>query len=74
MEAITQAGLPVGSSCGGQGVCGKCFVQVLEGMENISTPSELEKKLLARDDHGDHIRISCQSQILGSITVTTTYW
>jgi uncharacterized 2Fe-2S/4Fe-4S cluster protein (DUF4445 family) len=34
LEAIQKAGIPLKSTCGGQGTCGKCTVKVIEG--NVS--------------------------------------
>ncbi|MDZ4677428.1 MAG: 2Fe-2S iron-sulfur cluster-binding protein [Oligoflexia bacterium] len=74
MTAIIKAELPIGSSCGAIGICAKCFVRVIQGMENLSKPNPIEKKLLEREKYNTDIRISCQAKILGPVTITTSYW
>lgn len=74
MRSLLDAGLPVASSCDGDGVCAKCKVIVLAGAENLSTPNETENFL--RESHGlnKNIRISCQTTVSGDIMIDTTYW
>jgi 2Fe-2S ferredoxin len=74
MNAIIQADLPIGSSCGGEGICAKCFVKVLKNPENLSKMNPIEKKLIEREKLGPGIRISCQTKVLGDVTLTTGYW
>jgi ferredoxin len=74
MTAIIQAGRPIGSSCGAIGICARCFVKVITGMENLSKPNPIEKKLLERENFAGDMRISCQTKVLGDVTVTTSYW
>lgn len=74
MEALLEAGLPVASSCHGDGVCAKCKIEILEGNENLSQPSDLENFLKLKNPMPPHFRISCQTQILGDILIDATYW
>lgn len=74
MNAIIQAELPIGSSCGGEGICAKCIVKVVKGIENISKPNPTEKKLIAREKLEENIRISCQTKVLDDVSITTSYW
>ena len=74
MQSLVAGGLPVASSCRGDGVCGKCRIFVDAPPESVSKESDLEKFL--RDQH--HVppgfRISCQVTVVGDITVDATYW
>jgi 2Fe-2S ferredoxin len=74
MDALTEAGIPVASSCGGNGVCNKCLVKILEGRENLSPETDLELDM--RDIHGfeKNQRMSCQTHVLGDIKIDTDYW
>jgi 2Fe-2S ferredoxin len=74
MTVLLDAGLPVASSCRGDGVCAKCRIQIPEGRKNLSPENDLEKHL--RERHGfDKIeRVSCQVQVLGDITIDASYW
>lgn len=74
MKSLTAAGLPVASSCHGDGVCAKCRVQVIKGAENLSKIDSLEQNLRDRNRLAPDIRISCQTHVLGDITVDTGYW
>jgi uncharacterized 2Fe-2S/4Fe-4S cluster protein (DUF4445 family) len=64
-NAAHWAGLPIESTCGGRGTCGKCSVKVLEGDAELSLadyrhlPGKLEEGW----------RLSCQCPIGGPMTV-----
>lgn len=74
MQALLDGGLPVASSCSGDGVCAKCRVMVLEGNDHLSPENETEAFLRETKSVPKGTRISCQVQVLGDITVDTTYW
>jgi ferredoxin, 2Fe-2S len=74
MKALLDSGIPVASSCHGQGVCSKCRVQVIAGRENLSIESEFEKSLRTRLRLKDDFRISCQTTVNGDILIDTAYW
>lgn len=74
MQALLDAGLPVASSCRGDGVCGKCRIEITEGQKNLSPETDHEKFLRDRFSIPKNQRVSCQTQIEGDITVTTSYW
>jgi len=64
-NAAHWAGLPIESTCGGRGTCGKCGVKVLEGEAELSLADyrHLPDKL------DDGWRLSCQCPINGAMTV-----
>ncbi len=80
MRSLLDAGLPVASSCGGEGICGKCRVRVLPGASRPSDPEGLtpiedkERFLIGRYNIEAGTRISCQAQVLHDVTVDTSYW
>lgn len=74
MQELLRAGLPVASSCHGDGICGKCRVRVLSGAENLSKIASLEQLVRDRLRVPREFRISCQTQVLGDIVIDTTYW
>jgi ferredoxin, 2Fe-2S len=74
MESLLLAGLPVASSCHGDGVCAKCRIQILAGLENLSKPETIEQILRERNRLAKDIRISCQTRVHGDITVDASYW
>ena len=74
MQSLLAAGRPVGSSCGGEGVCTKCLIEIVSGFENLSKPNELEIKLREQHSIDSRYRVSCQTRILGDIKVDADYW
>ena len=65
-HAAAWTGLPVESTCGGRGTCGKCRVRILEGDAPI-TPADREH--LAAGDLETGWRLSCQAPVRGPMTV-----
>jgi 2Fe-2S ferredoxin len=74
MKALLNAGLPVASSCGGDGICGKCRITILTGMEHLSLPSGQEQFLAKKLNFKATERLSCQVLLKGDVTVDATYW
>ncbi|MFN8790128.1 MAG: 2Fe-2S iron-sulfur cluster-binding protein [Bdellovibrionales bacterium] len=74
MQALLEGGLPVASSCKGDGVCCKCVIQIVQGEANLSPRNDREQELSERNRLQDHVRVSCQTQVFGDITVDTGYW
>ncbi|GAB6040664.1 2Fe-2S iron-sulfur cluster-binding protein [Endothiovibrio diazotrophicus] len=52
-----------------EGDCGTCLMEVVEGANNLTSPSVLEDKLLREASAGRNHRIACQAQVLGDCTV-----
>jgi len=52
-----------------EGDCGTCMMKVVEGWENLSTPSVIEDKILRENGAARHVRLACQAQVLGDVTV-----
>ncbi len=75
MTTLLKNQIPVASSCGGDGVCSKCVLQILKGKENLTTPTSLELDLLKKlNKEPSAFRISCQARTNGPIEVDTPYW
>jgi ferredoxin, 2Fe-2S len=74
MKSLLDHGLPVASSCNGDGVCSKCRLKIISGAENLSEPNETELILKEQNDIGKDFRISCQTEVLGDVTVDASYW
>lgn len=74
MFELLRNGHPVASSCTGEGVCGKCKITILKGMENINSETDLEIFLRQKNGLKENERISCQIQLHGDIQVDTSYW
>ncbi len=74
MKSLLAAGVPVASSCHGDGVCAKCRVQILEGAENLSLRNETEVFLAEKASLKKNERISCQVEVLSDVVVDASYW
>lgn len=59
-QVCEEAGVPFACT---EGVCGTCVIEVLEGQENLSTPTQEEKDFLGEDSHCE--RLACQCKIRG---------
>ncbi len=53
-------GLPIDSTCGGRGTCGKCKVQVVKGLADAETA---DHRQLRPQEIADGWRLSCQARI-----------
>jgi uncharacterized 2Fe-2S/4Fe-4S cluster protein (DUF4445 family) len=58
-------GLPIDSTCGGRGTCGKCKVRVVEGRQDAETA---DHRLLRAAEIADGWRLSCQARIYEDMT------
>jgi 2Fe-2S ferredoxin len=74
MKALLGAGVPVASSCNGDGVCAKCRLQIVSGDNQLSKMGEVESFLQEKFQLKKGERISCQTQVLGDVEVDATYW
>lgn len=74
MRVLLEAGIPVASSCNGEGICGKCKVRIVSGAENLSPASEDELFLMNKNRISKDHRISCQTKVQGDATIDASYW
>jgi ferredoxin len=60
-------------NCGGKGTCGTCRVHIVKGAENASPPGFIERMRIKFSwfaiGHEDEVRLSCQAQVNGDMTV-----
>lgn len=57
-------GLPIESTCGGRGTCGKCRVRVLAGEVEI-TPAD--RRWLSEEELAEGWRLACESVLAGDV-------
>lgn len=69
-KGIHQAPVPIGN-CGGNGVCGTCVMEIVEGLENLSPKNFRERNGLALRGKPANFRLSCQCQVLGDVVCIT---
>ena len=63
-SAAHWAGLPIDSTCGGRGTCGKCSVRVLVG---DAEPTQADHRHLTQEQIGEGWRLSCRAEIRGDV-------
>lgn len=74
MEVLIKNNIPVASSCGGDGVCAKCKILIIDGIYNLDPPNPLEDKLALKGNKSTNERFSCQVQVKGDLLIDTPYW
>ncbi len=57
------------TNCGGNGQCGTCIVEIVEGMENLSPRTDVEKRKFKKKP--DNYRLACQTLVNGPVSVVT---
>ncbi|WP_280218367.1 2Fe-2S iron-sulfur cluster-binding protein [Nocardia neocaledoniensis] len=71
-EAATAAGYKWPTVCGGQGTCHMCFMQVLQGEDQLDVVGPWEAEGLEEignvGDAGE-CRLACQARVHGDVTV-----
>ncbi len=72
LEATRRAELPVASSCGADGVCARCGLEILEGRNSIER--ERERNIKERNRIDPKLRLACRVTISCDLTVTAPYW
>jgi uncharacterized 2Fe-2S/4Fe-4S cluster protein (DUF4445 family) len=58
-------GLPIDSTCGGRGTCGKCKVRVISGPAEVTTA---DHRQLRQDEIDEGWRLSCQAHVQADMT------
>jgi len=74
LEAARLAELPVASSCGADGVCGRCGLEVLSGAEALAQETEQEREIKRRNRIDVRLRLACRVAVCRDLTVTAPYW
>ena len=74
LDTARRAGAPIGNSCGGVGVCGRCRVLLLAGADNLSPPTLIEIRVAGQRGFAPEERLACQAVVAGPVEVTTGYW
>jgi ferredoxin len=74
LEAARSAGLPVASSCGANGVCSRCGLELLEGEELLAPESQRETEIKARNRIDPRLRLGCRTRVAANLRVTAPYW
>lgn len=71
--ALRAGGVPVGSACRGEGVCGRCALWV-EADPPLPPPSDAERAALSAARAKDGQRLSCLVYPSGALSARASYW
>lgn len=66
-DKILESGINISLYCRKRGLCGKCFVEIIEGP--LPPLDEQEKMLLTHRDLPDHFRLACKYKITSSLSL-----
>jgi ferredoxin len=73
--AVRQAGLPMASACGADGICGRCGVQVLRGEDRLPGETPAERDAKQRNRVAPELRLACRVALPpGEFEITALYW
>ena len=62
LDAARQVGVPLRADCGGEGVCGKCRVQILSAHKSLA-PSEAEEAHISKENLEKGFHLACETVI-----------
>jgi ferredoxin len=72
---LRRYGVPVGASCSGVGVCGKCAVRAVSPQAgSITGKTEFESQTIQRQGLADDLRLTCLCRAQGDLVLTADYW
>lgn len=76
MKALLDAGLPVASSCKGDGICAKCKLEVRDasGALLLKSVSKDEVFHQGKGSLPQNLRLSCQIRVEEDLSVDAAYW
>jgi len=65
LDCAREMEIPISQVCGGDGACGTCRVEVMEGWDHLTpqNPEELYKEL------EEPFRLSCQARLVNDVIV-----
>ena len=66
VDAARRMGAPIGTGCtGGKSDCPSCVISVKSGSDQLSTPTNVEARVLGEGGLADSLRLACQTKIEG---------
>ena len=69
LDNLIDQGVEIDHSCGGNGTCGTCCVQVVNGHENLSERSDVEIEMANDRGLKTQERLCCQTNVFGKISI-----
>ncbi|WP_413612848.1 2Fe-2S iron-sulfur cluster-binding protein [Bdellovibrio sp. HCB-110] len=69
LDVALRAGIAIDHTCGGNGTCGTCLVQVVEGLEKLEPRNEIEEEMAQDRSFNDQERLACQIKPFNGLSV-----
>ncbi len=69
LKAAIDAGLPHAHVCGGHARCSTCRVVIVDGLDRCGARNAKEQSIAARLNCGPEIRLACQTDVSGDVTL-----
>jgi 2Fe-2S ferredoxin len=73
-DVALELGLPLAQSCEGEGICGRCGVRVLRGVEFLNPEGKPERARKRANRLDASLRLACLTTVRGPVVLTTDYW
>lgn len=74
LDAARSAGLPLASSCGADGLCARCAVEILDGEAKLGAEGEDERRAKRRNRVDARQRLACRVILSADARVRASYW
>lgn len=68
LEGDLSADIPHAHACGGRAKCSTCRIVILNGLENCSPRTELERAMASRLGFALEVRLACQTRARDDVT------
>jgi 2Fe-2S ferredoxin len=69
LDLLNANKVSIGQSCGGFGSCTTCRVVVINGLENCTERTEIEKERADERSFRNSERLACQVELIGSVVI-----
>lgn len=69
LDVALRCGVELDHTCGGNGTCGTCLIEVLEGLDKLEARSELEAEMAVDRGFSPQERLACQTQPVDGLIV-----
>lgn len=64
MEVLKASEYPIEATCGGMALCATCYVEIVDGMDRLDSPTEAELDMLdTLPSSNSRSRLACQIRV-----------
>ncbi len=69
LDVAVRNKIALNHTCGGNGTCGTCLVEVVEGLEQLEPRNEIELEMATDRGFSNSERLACQTSLANGLTV-----